>query len=62
MYVVNETHPGQPDRIVLVTQEIGEVVRHIEAEGFQFITDVCGAKVFDRPDGATALVRVRPTV
>ena len=59
MYEVRETEAGI-ERVVLVTQEIGEVVRHIEAEGFQFITDICGSKVFDHADGRTALARVVP--
>lgn len=58
MYEVRETEAGA-ERIVLVTQEIGEVVRHMEAEGFEFIFDVVGSKVFSHTDGRTALVRVR---
>lgn len=59
MFVVNETPAGETNRVVLVTQEIGEAVRHLEAEGFQFITDVLGTKVFHRADGATAALSVR---
>lgn len=58
MYEVRETE-ANAQRIVLVTQEIGEVVRHMEAEGFSFVTDVLGAKAFSHTDGRTALVRVR---
>ena len=46
------------ERVVLVTQEIGDVVRHIEAEGFEFVMDVLGSKTFYHADGRTALVRV----
>lgn len=53
MYEVREA-----SRVVLVTQEIGEVVRHMEVEGFRFVMDVMGAKAFDHADGRTALVRV----
>lgn len=59
MYEVRETINGV-DRVVLTTTDIAEVVRHIEAEGFEFFADVLGAKVFAHPDGRTAMARVRP--
>ena len=58
MYVVRETPAGETIRITLVTQEIGEVVRHMEVEGYEFIMDVMGTKCFHRPDGATASISV----
>lgn len=58
MYEIRETVEGA-ERLVLVTDEIGEVVNHIASEGFQFVMDILGVKTFDRADGATALVRVR---
>jgi hypothetical protein len=57
MYEVRET-AGTDRRIVLVTQEIGEVVRHLEVEGFAFVTDVCGTKLFSHTDGRTSAVQV----
>lgn len=58
MYEISETE-SRVTRIVLVTDEIGEVVRHFETEGFQFIFDVLGVKIFDHTDGRTASVCVR---
>ncbi len=59
MYVVRETAPANtPIRTTLVSQEIGEVVRHMEVEGYEFVMDVMGTKVFTRPDGATASIAV----
>ena len=45
-------------RVRLRTSEIGDVLRHMEAEHFRFIGDIPTGKAFAHADGRTATVRV----
>lgn len=59
MYEIRETAAGATTDVVrLVTDDITEVVNHFASEGFNFVTDVLGVKLFDHPDGRSSLVRV----